>query len=65
MRGNLGPGTEDWNMAGSGRKIKKMREWMNNGLPDGWSQALGGQFVDYIGHTNFTFYHCPHCDKDI
>jgi len=62
MRGNLGPGTDEWNVTGSGRKIKQR---VKTTLSDNWKQALGDQFVNYITHTNFTFYHFPHCNKDI
>ena len=65
MRGNLGLGSDEWNVVGSGRKVRKMNQWVKSELPHNWQQLLGVQFVDYISNTNFIFYHCPICNVDI
>lgn len=63
MRGDLGAGSDQWNVVGSGRKVRKMRQWVDSDtLPSNWKELLGDQFVQYMVTTNFTWYRCPRCD---
>jgi len=66
MRGDLGKGSEEWNIVGSGRKVEKMREWAKERtLPDNWKERLGIQFVEYVKSETFSFYLCPLCQQAI
>ena len=66
MRGNLGIGSEEWNIAGSGRKVDKMRKWIKeHTIPDDWKEILGIVFVEYMEISKFSFYLCPICQQSI
>ena len=66
MRGNLGEGSEQWNIAGSGRKVDKTRKWIKERtLPYNWKEILGIPFVEYVEISKFSFYLCPICQESI
>ena len=54
---DLGAGPDQWNMVGSGRKVHKMKQWVNSDtLLHNWKELLGDQFVESIVATNFVWY---------
>jgi hypothetical protein len=66
MRGDLGDSSDQWNVAGSGRKIQKMRQWIREDMvPGNWKDSLRTQFVKFVEITEFLFYVCPICSKHI
>jgi hypothetical protein len=56
----------DWHVAGTGRRLKKLREWVRNKtLSDEWKAVLGSSFVQEMLDSNWAFYQCPSCDSYI
>jgi len=53
----------DWHVVGLGRRLKKVREWIEReSLPDDWEEQLGRSFVENILDGDWQFYQCPSCD---
>jgi len=56
----------DWHVAGTGRQLKKIREWIEqDSLPDDWEKKLGQSFIQEMLDTEWEFYQCPSCDSFI
>jgi len=53
----------DWHVVGSGRRLKKVEQWVTDGtLPDDWKTHLGLDFVKDMLDTEWAFYQCPSCE---
>jgi hypothetical protein len=66
QNGALNVQERDWHIVGTGRRLKKVKEWVNNdSLPSDWKEQLGAIFVHDMLRTKWSFYCCPTCQKDI
>ena len=56
----------DWHVVGTGRQLKKVKEWIRDGnLPGDWKTRLGLDFVKDMLETGWLFFQCPSCDSTI
>ncbi|KIM37243.1 hypothetical protein M413DRAFT_30978 [Hebeloma cylindrosporum] len=59
VRGALGKVNDEWRVAGSGRKIQRVKIWKEAGVfPEDWAKELGDSFITYVKRTTFSFYAC-------
>lgn len=56
----------DWQVVGTGRRLKKVKEWNSNqSFPADWKSRLGHSFIEDMMGTKWQFYCCPFCQSSI